>query len=85
MFTAAAAIAYPDSYTPKTWHVYLVLLALLFVQGVITMQSTKFIGWVNKVGFFTFFTKSESADLFTGRDHSKYRNHFDFCYLVPSW
>lgn len=42
------AIAYPG-YTPQTWHTYLTLLALLVIQGFITMQSTKFIGWVNKV------------------------------------
>ncbi len=45
------AIAYPG-YTPQTWHTYLTLLALLVVQGLITMQSTKFIGWVNKVRSF---------------------------------
>ena len=49
MLTAAGAIAHPESYTPKTWHVYLIMLALLLTQGLITMQSTKFIGWVNKV------------------------------------
>lgn len=38
------------SYVAATWHVYLCLLALLVIQGVITMQSTRFIGWVNKVG-----------------------------------
>ena len=44
-----AEIAYP-SYVAATWHIYLCLLALLVVQGFITMQSTWFIGWVNKIG-----------------------------------
>lgn len=48
MIIDCGMIAYP-AYEPKTWHIYLTLLALLAVQGVITMQSTKFIGWVNKV------------------------------------
>lgn len=49
MLITCGEIAYPDTYEPKTWHVYLTLLGLLIVQGIITMQSTKFIGWVNKV------------------------------------
>lgn len=49
MLVDAGVMAYP-SYTPSTWHIYLTLLALLAVEGVITMQSTKFIGHVNKVG-----------------------------------
>lgn len=49
MIVTAGAIAYPDSYTPQTWHTYLTLLALLIIQGVITMRSTHFIGVVNKV------------------------------------
>ena len=49
MLITAGEIAYP-SYTAETWHIYLTLLALLIVQGFITMQSTWFIGWVNKVG-----------------------------------
>lgn len=49
MLTTAGAIAYP-SYTPQPWHNYLALLGILIIQGFITMQSTKFIGWVNKVG-----------------------------------
>lgn len=48
MLTAAGAIAYP-SYTPQTWHVYLILLGLLVLQGIITTQPTKFLGQVNKV------------------------------------
>lgn len=49
MLITCGEIAYPDTYVPKTWHIYLTLLGLLIVQGIITMQSTKFIGWVNKV------------------------------------
>lgn len=49
MLIACGQIAYPD-YQPQTWHIYLTLLALLVVQGLITMQSTKFIGRVNLVG-----------------------------------
>jgi amino acid transporter len=49
MLVTCGAIAYPDTYTPQTWHIYLTLLALLVIQGFITMESTKFIGWVNKV------------------------------------
>jgi len=49
MLITCGQIAYPE-YSPKTWHIYLTLVALLFVQGVITMQSTRFIGWVNKIG-----------------------------------
>jgi len=49
MLVTCGEIASPD-YTAKTWHIYLILLLLLFLNGVITMQSTWFIGWVNKVG-----------------------------------
>lgn len=49
MLVTAGSIANPD-YTPETWHIYLTLLLLLFVDGVVTMQSTWFIGWVNKIG-----------------------------------
>ena len=49
MLVTCGEIAHPD-YTAKTWHIYLTLLALLIMQGLITMQSTKFIGRVNKVG-----------------------------------
>lgn len=48
MLITCGEIAYPD-YVAQTWHIYLTLLGLLIVQGFITMQSTKFIGWVNKV------------------------------------
>lgn len=37
------------NYIPKTWHVYVTLLALLIIQGLVTIQSTKFIGRVSKV------------------------------------
>ena len=46
MMITCGQIVKPD-YTPQTWHIYLTLLALLFLQGVVTMQSTWFIGWVN--------------------------------------
>ena len=49
MLITCGEISFPD-YTPETWHTYLTLLALLIMQGFITMQSTWFIGWVNKVG-----------------------------------
>lgn len=49
MLVTAGSIAYPD-YVPETWHIYLTLLLLLFIDGVVTMQSTWFIGWVNKIG-----------------------------------
>ena len=52
MIVSAAEIANPD-YTAKTWHIYLLLLALLFLEGCLTMNSTKFIGWLNKVGTIT--------------------------------
>jgi amino acid transporter len=37
MLVTAGSIAYPD-YVPETWHIYLTLLALLIIQGFITMQ-----------------------------------------------
>ncbi|OQO03957.1 hypothetical protein B0A48_10599 [Cryoendolithus antarcticus] len=49
MLITCGQIAYPD-YTPQTWHIYLTLLALLIMQGIVTMQSTRFIGWVSKIG-----------------------------------
>ncbi|KAK5115338.1 hypothetical protein LTR62_001538 [Meristemomyces frigidus] len=49
MILTAAAIANPD-YTIETWHIYLMLLLILFTSGVITMQATKIIGWINIVG-----------------------------------
>lgn len=49
MLVTAGQIAYP-TYQPQDWHIYLTLLALLVVQGLVAMQSTWFIGWVNKIG-----------------------------------
>ncbi|KAL6245272.1 hypothetical protein RBB50_008047 [Rhinocladiella similis] len=49
MLITCGMISNPE-YEPKTWHIYLVLLLLLFIDGVVTMQSTRFIGWVNKIG-----------------------------------
>ncbi|KAJ9612639.1 hypothetical protein H2200_004236 [Cladophialophora chaetospira] len=49
MIITCGAIANPD-YSPQTWHVYLTLLLLLVLNGLVTMQSTWFIGWVNKIG-----------------------------------
>jgi amino acid transporter len=49
MLVTCGSITNPD-YTPQTWHIYLTLLLLLVIDGVVTMQSTWFIGWVNKVG-----------------------------------
>jgi amino acid transporter len=49
MILTAAAIANPD-YTIETWHIYLMLLAILFISGLLTMQATKIIGWINVVG-----------------------------------
>lgn len=46
MITTAAAISNPD-YTPKDWHIYLIFLLILVMQGFISMQSTKVIGWIN--------------------------------------
>lgn len=49
MLVTAGNLAYP-TYIPKTWHIYLILLGLLLVQGVLAMQSTKFIGRLNLAG-----------------------------------
>ena len=49
MILTAAEIAYPD-YVLQTYHTYLVLLALLIIEGLLTMNSTKFIGQLNKFG-----------------------------------
>lgn len=49
MLVTCGEIAYPE-YTAATWHIYLCFLLLLVCQGLVTMQSTWFIGWVNKVG-----------------------------------
>lgn len=49
MLVTAGQIAYPG-YEPQNWHIYLVLLGLLASNGVVCMQSTYFIGWMNKIG-----------------------------------
>ena len=49
MLVTCGSIANPD-YVPETWHIYLTLLLLLILDGLVTMQSTWFIGWVNKIG-----------------------------------
>jgi len=49
MILTAAEIAHPD-YTVQTYHDYLLLLALLIIEGLLTMNSTKFIGQLNKFG-----------------------------------
>ena len=49
MILTAAAISDP-TYEIQTWHVYLLLLALLIFEGFLTMNSTKFIGYLNLVG-----------------------------------
>ena len=49
MILTAAEIANPD-YTAQTYHVYLLLLALLAFEGLLTMNSTKFIGRLNVAG-----------------------------------
>jgi amino acid transporter len=49
MIVTAAEIAHPD-YVAQTYHVYLLLLAILLIQGLLTMNSTKFIGKPNMFG-----------------------------------
>lgn len=49
MMLAAGQIANPN-YTPQTWHLYLTFLLLLITQGLLTMNSTKFLGYMNIVG-----------------------------------
>jgi amino acid transporter len=49
MILTAAAIANPD-YTPQTYQVYLLLLALLIFEGLLTMNATRYIGYLNIVG-----------------------------------
>ncbi|KAK2623792.1 hypothetical protein QTJ16_006973 [Diplocarpon rosae] len=41
------------SYVTETFHVYLLLVALLIFQGALTMNSTKFIGRLNLIGSVT--------------------------------
>ena len=49
MILTAVEIANPN-YTAQTFHIYLVLVALLILEGCLTMQNTKFIGRLNKLG-----------------------------------
>jgi hypothetical protein len=49
MILAAGSIANPD-YEQKTWHLYLVFLLLLIIEGLLTMNATKFLGHMNVVG-----------------------------------
>lgn len=49
MIITAAQIAHP-TYVPQTFHVYLLLLALLILQGLLTMNATKWIGRLNIFG-----------------------------------
>lgn len=49
MILTAAEIANPN-YTAQTYHIYLLLLALLVIEGCLTMNSTKFLGRLNIVG-----------------------------------
>jgi amino acid transporter len=49
MILTAVQIANP-SYVPQTFHIYLLLLALLIVEGLLTMNATRWIGRLNIVG-----------------------------------
>ena len=49
MMLTAAVISNPE-YVVETWHLYLLMLALLILEGFLTMNSTKFLGNVNAVG-----------------------------------
>ncbi|EME83102.1 uncharacterized protein MYCFIDRAFT_153757 [Pseudocercospora fijiensis CIRAD86] len=49
MIVTCGQVTNPD-YVPKDWHIYLVFLSLLLINGVLCMQSTKFIGHVNVAG-----------------------------------
>jgi amino acid transporter len=49
MILAAAQIQNP-AYVPETWHLYLVFLCLLVVEGCLTMNATKFLGYMNIIG-----------------------------------
>ena len=52
MILAAASMNNPD-YTPETWHLYLTFLFLLIIEGCLTMNSTKFLGYLNIIGTVT--------------------------------
>lgn len=49
MILTAGEIANPD-YIAQTWHIYLVFLLCLMLDGVVSMNSTKFLGRFNMVG-----------------------------------
>jgi amino acid transporter len=49
MIVTTAEIANAN-YIAKTWHIYLILLALLIFEGALTMNSTKLVARLNKVG-----------------------------------
>ena len=49
MILAAAQIGNPD-YVPETWHLYLTFLLLLIIEGLLTMNATKFLGYLNIIG-----------------------------------
>ena len=49
MVITAAEISNPD-YVPETWHIYLVFLGFLILEGLLTMNTTKFLGRLNEVG-----------------------------------
>jgi amino acid transporter len=49
MILAAAEITNPE-YVPETWHLYLTFLLLLVIQGLLAMNSTKILGYINIVG-----------------------------------
>lgn len=60
MIVTAAEITNPN-YAPQNWHIYLILLLLLVINGLVTMQSTKFIGYVNIVGTAVWDPDSEAS------------------------
>jgi len=49
MILTGVEITHPD-YIIQTFHIYLLLLLLLLIEGVLTMNSTKFIGRLNEFG-----------------------------------
>lgn len=49
MIIAAAEVA-NDDYVAKEWHLYLTFLLILVIQGLLTMNNTKFLGQMNIVG-----------------------------------
>lgn len=49
MIFTAVEIAYP-TFSPKTYQVYLLLIALMVLEGLVTMNSTKILARVNAVG-----------------------------------